>query len=252
MRYDDQLMHFNPNHDPETGRFSSGPNSLGLKNLKRAKTSNLDKWGKSPNTNILFVTGYSGSGKSTTALSLARPNDTVIHLDGYSEQGAESIRNRKFNKYLDKRVPKWKDMASATSDGKGPMKRHSKEYWKIVDDFQKAVEDYSKDEYKKGNRCIVEGVQIADDWFAPDKSYYNGKPMVIMTTDPVSSMRRAFERDGRGGLIKGLGSLDSAMEYLQWYANGAKRLSELSNTSQAKRGQKYIDDFLKQYGNERI
>lgn len=252
MKYDDWLAHFNPNHDPQTGRFSSNNSTMGLKNLKRAKTSNLDKWGNSPDTNVLFITGYSGSGKSTTALSLAGPNDTVIHLDGYSELGAESIRNKNFDKYLDKNVPNWKAMAAATSDGTGPMKRHSKEYWDVVDDFQKAVDNYGRDEYKNGNRVIVEGVQIADDWFAGDKSYYSEKPMIVLTTNPISSMIRAFDRDDRGGLIKGLINLDDTKEYIQWYVNSTKRLSDLSMITQSKRGQAYINDFLKQYGDDLI
>lgn len=252
MKYEDWLAHFNPNHDPRTGKFTSNGSNIGLKNLKHAKTSNLDKWGSGPDTNILFITGYSGSGKSTTALSLARPSDTVIHLDGYSELGGEEVRNKKFNKYLDKHVPNWKAMALATSDGTGPMKRHSKEYWDIVDRFQKAVDSYGRDEYKKGNRVIVEGVQIADDWFAGDKSYYSGKPTIVLTTNPITSMIRAFDRDGRGGLLKGLANLDNAKEYIQWYADGTKRLNDLSKSANAKRGQQYISEFLKRYENNRL
>ena len=252
MMYEEWLAHFNPNHDPQTGRFSSNTSAMGLKNLKHAKTSNLDKWGTSPGTNVLFIAGYSGSGKSTTALSLARPNDTIIHLDGYSELGAGEARNKNFDKYLDRNVPNWKAMTTATSDGNGAMKRHSKEYWDVVDNFQKAVENYGRDEYKKGNRVIVEGVQIADDWFAADKSYYSGKPTIVLTTNPISSIVRAFDRDGRGGLIKGLSSLDNAKDYIKWYADGTKRLSDLSKSAEAKRGQKYIDAFLKQYGGDHL
>jgi len=248
-----ELMHFNPNHDPKTGRFAKSTTSMGLKNLKRAKTSNLTKWGTSPENNVLYITGYSGSGKSTTALSLARKNDTVIHLDGYSEMHAEIAQNKKFNDYLDKMVPDWKRMANATKDGNdGTMKRHSKEYWNTVDDFRNAIERFGKDEFKKGNRVIVEGVQISDDWLSENKSYYANKPTIIMTTNPITSMKRAFQRDDRGGIISGLKSLDSAKEYIQWYVNSTKRLGDLSKTTQAKRGQKYIDDILSRYGGESI
>lgn len=113
-----ELMRFNPNHD-KLGRFAKSTTSMGLKNLKRAKTSNLTKWGTSPENNVLYITGYSGSGKSTTALSLARKNDTVIHLDGYSEMHAEIAQNKKFNDYLDKTVPDWKRMANATVKNTG-------------------------------------------------------------------------------------------------------------------------------------
>ena len=217
-------------------RFQNADGSLtqegiaryGSKNIKKAKVANLDKWGKSPDTNVLYIAGYSGSGKSTTALSLSKKGDTVLHLDGYSEPGSpSSITNKKFNEYLNKKVPNWKLMKESTKSSK--IKRHSKEYWDIVENFDKAIDSYAKEEYKKGNRVIVEGVQIADGWLKGDLKDYDGKPAIILGTNPIKSMRRAFSRDDRGGLIKGLGSLDSAKEYLQWYSNTNKKLKELNN-----------------------
>lgn len=251
MTYESWLAHFNPNHDPKTGQFSKS--SIGLKNLKHSRTSNLDKWGTGPNTNVLYITGYSGSGKSTTANSMARTNDTVIHLDGYSEMHAKSAQNKKFNKYLDINCPKWKRMINATENGdNGTIKRYSKEYWKIVDNFQKAVEKFGRDEYKSGNKVIVEGVQIADDWFAADKSYYADKPVVVLSTNPVTSMKRAFDRDGRGNIIVGLKNLDNTKEYLQWYMHSYNRLNDMAKAANAKKGQEYINRLLMQYGGVRI
>lgn len=144
-------------------------------------------------------------------------------------------------------------MTNATKDGNdGTMKRHSKEYWNAVDDFRNAIERFGNDEFKKGNRVIVEGVQISDDWLSENKSYYADKPTIIMTTNPITSMKRAFQRDDRGGIISGLKSLDSAKEYIQWYVNSTKRLGDLSKTTQAKRGQKYIDDILSRYGDTNL
>lgn len=217
-------------------RFQNADGSLtqegiaryGSKNIKRAKTANLDKWGKSPETNVLYIAGYSGSGKSTTALSLSKNGDTVLHLDGYSEPGDTStITNKNFNKYLDKHCPQWKLMKESSKSTK--IKRYSKEYWDIVEKFDKAIESYAKEEYKKGNRVIVEGVQIADGWLKGDLKEYDGKPAIILSTNPIKSMSRAFARDDRGNLLKGLGSLDSAKEYLQWYSNTNKKLKELNN-----------------------
>lgn len=226
----------------------------GLKNLRKARTANLDKWGKSADNNILFIAGYSGSGKSTTALRMARKGrDTVIHLDGYSEPaygGASTIRSKKFDSYLDKNVKRWREMADSQTDGSTALKRHSKEYWNIVDDFRKAIESFSKKEFKKGNRVIVEGVQMADDWLSGDKSYYRDKPIAVMNTSAIRSMKRAFERDDRGGLIKGLKSLDSVMDYLKWYSNSNKRLKELSNISGAKRNASYLDSIISRYASE--
>ena len=38
---------------------------LGLDTLAKSKTANLKNWGKDSEHNILYITGYSGSGKST-------------------------------------------------------------------------------------------------------------------------------------------------------------------------------------------
>lgn len=235
--------------DVSTGkRIKIQKDDYGLKNLKNARTSNLDKWGSTRSNNVLYIVGYSGSGKSTTGLRLANKGDTVIHLDGYSEMHAEEVQNKKFNSYLDKHVPKWKQMAYATKDGSGTtMKRHSKEYWDTVDLFRNAIEGYSKEQFSKGNRVIVEGVQIADDWLSADKKYYADKPMIILNTGAIKSMKRAFSRDDRGGIVKGLMGLDSAKEYIQWYRNSNKRLSELTDISGASKNKPYLNKFMSTY-----
>lgn len=220
-----------------------GIHKYGSKNISKSRSSNLDKWGKSPDTNTLYIVGYSGSGKSTTALSLKKKGDTVLHLDGYVEPGSPSnIRNEKFDRYLNETVPNWKQMKNATNNTS--IKRHSKEYWDIVDNFNKAITDYSKKEFKNGNRVIVEGVQIADGWLA-SQDYFKGKPMIILGTNPIKSMSRAFERDERGNLIKGLGSLDSAKEYINWYMDTNKKLNELSlSTDSVKTSKKFVESLF--------
>ena len=234
---------------------------LAIKNLKKARTANLDKFGKTPETNTLFIAGYSGSGKSTTALGIARKNDHVIHLDAYSEPGAKTtdvgsratfITNRKFNKLLDKECPRWQEMANAESDPKdGGMKRHGNEYWKTVDQFRDAIEKFAKQEFKKGNRVIVEGVQLADEWLAP-KSYYDGKPVVTLGTNQLKAMRQAAERDGIGngyiGVIKRLKGMDkqSRKEYLDWYLKWSpKNLDDLvTKAGTIEKGKKYISELI--------
>lgn len=230
-----------------------GYEHYGLKNLKKAKTANLDKWGKSPDTNILYITGYSGSGKSTTSVGLAKKNDISIHLDAYAENNNEAAQNKKFNDFLDKHVPDWRKIGQATKNGdNGTLKRFSKEYFKLVDQFRDAMESFGKKEYSKGHRCIAEGVQIADNWLSEDKNYFSGKPIVIMKTNAITSMSRAFDRDGKGNLLKGLGDFESAKEYIDWYKFANTKLNDLSNTVDAKKNQKYMDDFIKQYGNKKL
>lgn len=238
--------------NPDGTYTAAGLARLGRQNLQKARTANLDKWGSDEKHNIVYIAGYSGSGKSTTALSLSRPGDKVIHLDAYSEPssgGTATIRNKDFDSYLDKHVPNWRKMTDATKTGEnGTMKRHSKEYWDTVDSFREALESYGKVQFANGHRVVAEGVQIADDWLTGDKKYYSDKPMIILGTNPVTSIQRAFERDDRGGLITGLKNLDSAKEYVQWHSNTHKRLDDLATTSNAKKGQ----DWVKKYLSEKV
>ena len=136
-------------------------------------------------------------------------------------------------------------MANATQNGdNGTMKKHSEEYWDTVDKFRVAIEKYSKLEYKSGYRVIVEGVQIADDWLVANKSYYKDKPMIILKTSAVLSMSRAFKRDDKGNIIKGL--MSGGKEYIQWYINTNNRMNDLATQSNAARGKKYVEKILKE------
>ena len=217
---------------------------LGHLNLSKARTSNLNKWGIDQNNNVAYISGYSGSGKTTTALSLAKPGDKIIHLDAYSEpdsSGSSKFRNKDFDLYLNQHTPRWREMANATKSGNdGSMVKHSKEYWNTVDSFREAIENYGKKQFSHGHKVIVEGVQIADDWLTDDKSYYTDKPIIILGTNPITSVRRAFERDGRGNLIKNIGNIESAKEYFQWYTATHNRLNDLANATNAKRGQEWV------------
>lgn len=107
------------------------PEQLGHARLKNAKTSNMDKWGKSPDTNAVYITGYSGGGKSTAALSLKRPNDTYINLDFYSDEVSSSqskYRNKNFEKHLDKHSLDWRSIATYDPMKASPsdQKKHRK------------------------------------------------------------------------------------------------------------------------------
>lgn len=229
--------------------------SLAIKNLQNAKTSNLRKWGKSQKTNVLYIAGYSGSGKSTTAIGLANENDHVIHLDMYTESLSPSEHKKwqdaTFNKYLDKHVPNWRDIGQSEDGGQSAIARSSKEYWEIVDRFADAIEQFAGSEYTKGNRVIVEGVQIADNWLHGDSSWYKGKPLIILKTNPVRSMHQAFERDSRGkNIFEGLMSLDSSerIGYIKWYFDTNKKLNTLSDTAGAV-DSPITQDILRQYRN---
>lgn len=214
-------------------------------NLRNARFANVDKWGSSPDTNILFITGFSGSGKSVAANTIARKNDKVIHLDAYTEPiNEDNVRaqNKDFNLFLDHQVPRWKDMANARTDGNSNMKKFSKEYWNTVDEFQRATEQYSKKQFKNNNRVVVEGIQIADDWFSEKKDYYSEKPVIIMGTNPSKSLSRALKRDGLDNiLVSSIKNKEFAKERIRVYSNMDSKLNDLATITNAKKDRKFVN-----------
>jgi uridine kinase len=151
---------------------------------------NLDSWGKSKDTNILYITGLSGSGKSTLSLDLC-PDNQIIHLDHYTEYHLFPYRNKLFNNYLNKHCANWMKIPNATDKF-----RFSDNYFKLVDSFRNCIVGFSNEQYLQyGNKIIVEGIQIADRWLSYDYDFYLDKPVIVMTTTIEDSMKYAAMRD---------------------------------------------------------
>ena len=213
---------------------------LGIETLAKSKTANLESWGKDAEHNILYVTGYSGSGKSTVARSLADKNTNVIHLDPYFEKMdknvASSIQDKDFNSFLNKNFPDFKSIANP-QDGS----RHSKEWRSQVDKLMEQTEKFAAQQYSNHKKVIVEGVQLNDETTYPDKTFFKGKPLIVTGTNPVSSFYRANERDGKSSIK----SIQSAKESIQWYSSMNKSLNTLTETVNARRGETWVNDYLK-------
>ena len=160
-----------------------------------AKTYNIDQWGKSPDTNVLYVTGNSGSGKSTLAEKLKNKDTDVIHLDFYVEQGdpyyAKSHMSSEFNAYLKSKGIPYEKLTT------GEYADMDKRRWKLLDQLADAIDSYGKYQYNRGKRVVAEGVQVADQTLYPEdtKSFYKGKPMAIMKTSSFKSLSRGIRRD---------------------------------------------------------
>lgn len=168
----------------------SGNESLAISRINKARSVNLDKWGKSKNTNILYVTGLSGSGKSTAAGYLADKNKAeLINLDSYlspmSKESKRQLQNKSFNKYLNETVPDWKNA----------IKPDYKLDFRIVDDIAKASEEFGKTSFDNNKRVIVEGVQVLDNTLYADNSSYRGKPVMVISTNQFSSNLKGSMRD---------------------------------------------------------
>lgn len=223
---------------------SAGIKRYANKTLKNAKTANMEKWGSDEDHNVVYITGYSGSGKSTVALGLSKKGDKIISLDGYSEpdENVETIvmRNKTFNEHLDKVSPNWRRMSNATDNGEnGTIKLFSKEYWKEVDSFRDAISSFGREEFKKGNRVIVEGIQIADGWLG-NKSFYNDKPAIVVGTNMAQSMKRAMERDEIH-----FKNIESGKQYVKNFLSYRSELASFEKEINVKRGEAWVSNYLK-------
>lgn len=166
------------------------PKQLGYRIPKKLKASNLDKWGKNPDTNILYITGRSGSGKSSLAKAMSDSKTDVIHLDLYFEgEDIEFVgekRSKGFDNFL-----KEKGLKSPGSEKAG-----TKAFGKALDAFEEALDQFGYNAYNKGRKVIVEGVQIAQEGgLQLDKSYYRNKPLIVVDTSNLTSSYRAMKRD---------------------------------------------------------
>lgn len=216
---------------------------LSVKNLKRAETANLDSFGKDRDHNTLYIAGYSGSGKSTVASGIARKNDKIIRLDFYSEPGHRDtvgLRDKSFNDFLRKKGIDYTKVAN--SRRRGNKYFGTGRYWKQVDAIRDAIEEYSKEQYDKGNRVIVEGIQVQDDWLTNDKKYYKGKPMIILRTPALVSMTRGNMRDG----ISAVNAIKNFKERMRVYKYNNKKLDDLANEIDAiNNGKDFVDLIYK-------
>lgn len=217
---------------------------LSKKNIKNAETANLEKFGKDREHNVLYIAGYSGSGKSTMASGIAKKNDKIIRLDFYADpvnRETKGLRDKEFNRFLDKKGIDYKRVANAYKREKHTFYNTGR-YWKEVDALRDAITEYSKEQFDKGNRVIVEGVQIPDDWLAGEKSYYKGKPMIIMRTPILTSIHRGSRRDG----ITGLKEIKHTKEVYAYFKISNKRLDDLAKeTGAIKNGKAFVDMILK-------
>lgn len=201
--------------------------SFDSSDLKQTNNSNLEKWGSKDN-NILFVTGYSGSGKSTISDKIAsKTGANVIHLDLFTDKIFLYGKDRKdvlldgqdaeFTRYLNKHMPNFTDLSNP--------KTGSKQYGKMLDKFESCMEGFAKEQQKQGKKVIVEGVQLLDDTFYPDKSSLKGRPLMVMKTSALKSFYRAGVRDEQ------LNASDltpaDMVKYIQWYSEGNRQIKHL-------------------------
>ena len=169
------------------------PEQLGhMKIPRNASHRNLEKFGKTPDTNVCYIMGTSGSGKSTIAKNNSSKAN-VIHLDSYFDN-PNGPKSKEFNKYL-------RSVGfDPNSLYKKPADRNDKQawgkWWGNVDRLEQEIDNFGKQQFKKKKRVICEGVQLMDETMHPNKGYFKSKPHVVLNTGSITSYLRGHKLDG--------------------------------------------------------
>lgn len=118
----------------------------------------MDKLGTDPEHSIIYITGLSGSGKTTYANAFASLNQKIVifHLDDY---------------------------AYILGDD-----------WNKIYDFRFSLMDYAKWVYSQEGYIIVEGFQIANEWLKPIEEYSDAC-VLIPRTSFLKCFIRTIKRD---------------------------------------------------------
>lgn len=169
---------------------------------KGDKSYNLDKWGTSRNTNCLYITGYSGSGKSSLAKQLGKHAE-IIELDHYLCDPKQGTANRAFDAYLAKNNPGWSKITKNFSKWDGAFRGdlpidQEMYFWRSRDQLlTKDVPNFARQQYGK-SKVICEGVQLmsAGDYGDTGKiGLSRSSPVIIKGASFTKSSLRGAMRD---------------------------------------------------------
>lgn len=109
-----------------------------------------------------------------------------------------------------------------------------------MDEFQDAIVSFGEKQYAKGKKVIAEGVQIADETLFVDKNFFKDQPLMILSTDKDTSLKRAAERDEIEL------NDEEAMKFRKiMQENWSRQVTTLAQTADVKTGQIYVEQLLK-------
>ena len=153
--------------------------------------------GKEEITNVVFITGLIGSGKTTRAYALADlVGADVISLDAYYDNPFEVGTNESFNKYLSKNLPEY----NIILDGFEFFEQErfndedtdeKKMYWNVMDQLCALIKDFAMQNDKP---VIVEGIQIFDSTIPNPELYFRGQAVSVIVDSVFECSKRAVKR----------------------------------------------------------
>lgn len=149
--------------------------------------ANLELWG-TPGHNVLFITGFSGSGKSTTARDIEyKENVYYVELDGVEnccDHSASKALTRAMNKY-----PEYKTIYDEVQRTKVPHEWTDADEDIIYEMCRKLVNFCKSDQ---SHRYVIEGLQLYKIY---PENFFDHEPIIIKGTSALTSAFRSHKRD---------------------------------------------------------
>lgn len=191
----------------------------------------LDEWGKSKDMNILWVTGFSGSGKTTIANKLKEkyPQAQVIHLDDFYCAWDKEDLTKTIPTLYPKLYPRMKDVVQRLQDDRN---KSMVERIAALNMFIERIVALSKEDYGK-MPYIVEGIQV---YGSIRYDLIKDQPLVIKGTSAIGALVRRFKRGGYGQSVvsQGVGyTLYTMLDHLSWYMKDDKLINQLRKAIKA-------------------
>lgn len=207
--------------------------------LEKAKSANVDKWQTSADNNVLYISGLSGSGKSTVSNLIGKnANGNVIRLDAYlspmSSLSKRQLQDKEFNSFMAKKGIDYKNVIIDSTESTRSLN------YKIVDDIRDAIEDFGKIQYRKNKPVVVEGVQLMDTTLSEDKGYYKNKPFVLLSTSALKSNIRSSKRDSENLLD----TIELFIGRYKYYKIMSAEMKTLEDTLEFKNGVKLYERLM--------
>ena len=176
---------------------------------------NFEKF-TSGKSNIILITGFSGSGKTTHARKIATEYkcDDYIELDSLSWWFAKAITEEK----LREGVPACYDFLKSHPEYMN-MDRvpTQKEEGKMYEEFIPYVISWCKKRSPK--KYVIEGIQLYETYQKGDKFPYSGYPMILKGTSGLKSCYRAYKRNKS--------KVKDIPDYLKWMFIDNKQIEAL-------------------------
>ena len=177
---------------------------------------NVDKWKPGVGTNVLLITGLSGSGKTTTGYEIAYEHKAeLFQLDwlDHPEQMQDSPETPNYGL--------WQYIKKVHGRNMGYAKQKTGDQWHnlVIDVFDSICRFAKKSPDKL---FIIEGVQIPG--HLHDVLGIEKYPIIIKGTSVTASMIQRFKRDGLGNALQ-----TGGVNILKYYMDAEKYMNMFRN-----------------------